>query len=223
MNLIGAGLEADVDDRTGLPAKFRWREFFDIEFLDRIDRQNGRRIACDAGSIDDGLARVGLAVEQSFNEISIVFRAQAIRAGGRESSAGIANHAGTKLEQVLVVAPIQWKIVDLRIAQGAAQGGRGTINERNLVGNHDRLGNLASRQREVDPHILCNLDRDVGALYALESLGLGSHFVNAGLQFGGNIITRRIGGHGAGRAALHIGYSNGRSRHRGAGLIADTT
>src|SRR5208282_3368471 len=34
MNLVGAGLQADIDNRTGLPPKFCRRVFFHVEFLD---------------------------------------------------------------------------------------------------------------------------------------------------------------------------------------------
>ena len=123
MNAVGAGLETDVNHRSRLPAEFGGREFFHVEFLNRVDRQNRRRIAGDTGAVDDGLAGVWLAVEQALNKVGVVFRAQSVGARRRESAAGIAHHAGAQLQQVLVVAAIQRQIVDLRVAQRAAQSG----------------------------------------------------------------------------------------------------
>src|ERR1039458_189162 len=145
VNLVGAGLETHVNHRSRLPPEFGRCKFFHVKLLNRVDRQNRLGIAGDAGSFDDGLAGVGLAVKQALNEVGVVFRAQSVRARGRESAARIALYTGTQLEQVLVVAPVQRQIVDLRVAQRAAQSGGCGVDQRNLLADDHRLGNLPGR------------------------------------------------------------------------------
>src|SRR4029077_15946616 len=72
VNLVCAGLETHVNHRPRFPPEFGRCKFFHIEFLNRVDGQNRRRIASDTGAVDDGLARVGLAVEQALNEVGVV-------------------------------------------------------------------------------------------------------------------------------------------------------
>src|SRR5208337_3041230 len=101
VNLVGAGLETDVNHRSWFPPEFGRCKFFHVKLLNRVDGQNGRRIAGDAGAVDDGLAGVRFAVEQALNEVGVVFRAQSVRARGRESAARVSFHTGTQLQEVL--------------------------------------------------------------------------------------------------------------------------
>ena len=63
VELVGARLHCHVDDRSRLPPVLRRRIFNDVEFLDRVDGQNRRRISRDTGAIDDALARKRLTVK----------------------------------------------------------------------------------------------------------------------------------------------------------------
>ena len=120
VNLVGARLQADVHDCTRFPSIFCGRILLKVEFLNRVHGKNRGGVSGDAGAIDDALAREGFAVEQAVHQISVVFGSESVRAGGGESSARIANHAGTQLQQVLVVAPIQREVVDLLVAERAS-------------------------------------------------------------------------------------------------------
>src|ERR1019366_4127777 len=181
VNLVGAGLETHVNHRSRLPPEFGRCKFFHVKLLNRVDGQNGRRIPSDTGAVDDGLAGVGLAVEQALNKVGVVFRAQSVRARRRESSAWISRPAGTQLEQVLVVPAIQRQIVDLRVAQRAAQSGGGSVDQRNLLGYDHRLGNLPGREGDVDAHVLRDFHDDVYALHGFETLRFCANLVNSGL------------------------------------------
>src|SRR2546425_8944426 len=63
VQLIGARLQPDVNDGSGLPAVFRTRILLEVEFGDGIDGQNGRRISGDAGTVDNALAGERFTVE----------------------------------------------------------------------------------------------------------------------------------------------------------------
>src|SRR5581483_5046076 len=112
-----------VHDRTWLPSVFRGRILLKVEFLDGINRQNGRGIAGDSRTIDNRLAGIRFAVEQAFDEIRVILRAQAVGTRRRKSTAGVAHYAGAQLQKVLVIAAAQGKIVDLFVTERAAQGG----------------------------------------------------------------------------------------------------
>src|SRR5579864_12655 len=124
---IRSRLQSNVHDCAGFPAIFSRGVLLDVELLDRIDRQDGRGISRDAGAIDDALSRKRLAVKQALDEVGIVFGAQAVRAGGRESSAGITDDTRSQLQKVFVVAAIQGEFVDFFIAECPTQRGRGGV------------------------------------------------------------------------------------------------
>ena len=107
VQVVGAGLQSHIHDCSRLPAVFRRRILLQVEFLNRVNRKNRRRVSGDARSVHDGLAGVGLAVEQAFDVIRVVFGAQAVGAGGGKSAAGITHDAGTQLQQILVVTATQ--------------------------------------------------------------------------------------------------------------------
>ena len=55
VQLVGTGLEADVDDNAGLGAEVGAGLLLRSEFLDSVERQGAGGRAGDAGIIDDGL------------------------------------------------------------------------------------------------------------------------------------------------------------------------
>src|SRR5215469_18170117 len=117
MQTVGSGFQTHVDYRSRLPAIVcRW-VLLQVEFLNRVDGENGGGIARDSGTVDDGLSGVGLAVEQTFDEVGIVLGAQTVAAGGRETAARIAHYTGPELKQVLIVAAVQRQVVNFLIAQ----------------------------------------------------------------------------------------------------------
>src|ERR1017187_6022897 len=93
VDVIGARLQCNVDDGTGLPAVFCRRILLNIEFLNGVDGKDGRRVSSDAGSVDDALAGERLAVEQTIDEVSIIFGAQAVAAGRGEAASRITHDA----------------------------------------------------------------------------------------------------------------------------------
>ena len=62
MQFVCAGLYRDVYDRARLPAILRGRVFDDVEFLNGVDWENGRRITGDAGAVNNALAGKRFAV-----------------------------------------------------------------------------------------------------------------------------------------------------------------
>src|SRR5271165_7056153 len=102
MQFVGSRLQAHVDHRSRLPSVFGGRILLDVEFLNRVDGQNRRRVSGDSSAVNNRLPGIGLAVEQTFNKVGVIFGAQAVGAGGGESAARIAHHARTQLQQVLV-------------------------------------------------------------------------------------------------------------------------
>ena len=164
---VGAGLQSNIDDRSRLPSVFRRRIFLNVELLDRVDGQNGCRVAGDACAIDDALSGKGLTVKQAFYEVGVVFGAQAIGAGGGESAAGITHHPGAKLQQILVIAAIQRKIIDFLIAQRSAQSRGGGVQQGNFFLNDDSLSDLSRLQGEICTDIRGDFDDDARSLDGL--------------------------------------------------------
>ena len=150
---VGSRLQSNIDDRARFPSIFGRRIFLNVEFLDRIDGQNGGGISGDARAVDDALAGEWLAVKEPIDEISVVFRAQAVGAGSRESAAGITHHAGTQLQQIFVVAAVQRQVVDFLVAERSAQSGGSGIDQGNLFLDDYRFGNFAGLKREVGAHV----------------------------------------------------------------------
>ena len=139
VHLIGARLQPHINDRSRLPAIFRRGILLQIELLNRIDRQNGRRIPGNARAIDEALARKGFAVIETVDDVHVVFGAKAVGARGRESATRIAHHAGPQLQQVLVIASIQRQVINLLVAEGSAEGRGGEVEHWDLFGHRDRL------------------------------------------------------------------------------------
>ena len=202
---VGAGLETDVDHRSRLPSIFRGGILLDVEFLDGINGQNGGGVSGNAGPVDDRLARVRFAVEQTFDEVGIVLGAQAIAAGGGEAASGIADNAGTKLQQVFVIAAVEGKIVDFLVAQGSAESGGRGVDQGHIAADFDGFVHVAGGERQVHLGIGGNLEQNAGTGDGLESLGFGANRVGAGREGGDKIVAGIVGGGGPGGTALHIG------------------
>ena len=47
----------------------------DVELLNGVDGENGRRVTRDPGAVDDGLSRIRLAVEEAFYKVSVILGA----------------------------------------------------------------------------------------------------------------------------------------------------
>src|SRR4029077_3576046 len=132
---FGPRFQSYIDDRSWFPAIFSRRVLLQIKFLNGVNRQNGGGVYYNSGAVDDALSREGLGIVQTVNQVSVVFGAKPVGAGGGESSAGITNYARTQLQQVLVIAAIQRQIVDFSIAECAAQCGGSCIDQRNVFGD----------------------------------------------------------------------------------------
>ena len=162
--MIGAGFEADVDDRARLPSVFGGRILLDIEFLNGVDGEDGGGVSGNAGAVDDGLTGIGFAVEEAFDEVGVVFGAEAVGAGGGEAAAGITHDAGAKLQEVFVIASAQRQVVDFLVAQGAAESGGGGVDEGDVAADDYDLGNVARLEGEIGANVGGDFDGNVGAL-----------------------------------------------------------
>ena len=172
-------------------------------------------------AINDCLSGIGLAIEQAFDKISVVFGAQAVGAGGGESAAGITHHARTKLQQVFIVAAVQRQVVDFLVAQRASQSGGGGVEQRNFFGDGHDFGNVAGLQSEIGANVGRDLDRNAGPLHRFEALRFDVNLVGSRGQVGGHVVSRSVSGESSRSAALHVGDNHVCSRNGGAALVGD--
>src|SRR3974377_2533555 len=106
MEIVRSRLQPHIDNRPRLPAVLSRGILLDVEFLDRIDRQDRRRITSDAGAVNDALPRKRLTVIQAVDEIKIIFCSQTVRAGRGKSTAWIAHNSRPELQQGRVFSPV---------------------------------------------------------------------------------------------------------------------
>ena len=106
MHVVATGLQAHIHHHSGFPSVLRRGILLQIELLNRVDGQNGCRVAGNSGAVNDCLPGVGLTIEQTFDEVGVIFRAQAVGAGGGKSATGITHDAWPKLQQVFIVAAV---------------------------------------------------------------------------------------------------------------------
>src|SRR5580693_4815777 len=97
MKRVCPRLQSHIDDSAGLPAKFCRRILLDVEFLDGVNRQDGRRVARNARSVDDALPGKRLAIEEAVDDISVVLGAKSVGACRGKTASGIAYYSGTQL------------------------------------------------------------------------------------------------------------------------------
>ena len=221
MQSVCTRLNSDVNDRAWLPSVFSRGVLLQVEFLNRVDRENGRRVAGDSRSVNDCLPGVGLTVVQAINEVGIVLGAQAVGARGGEATARIAHHARTELQQVLVVTAIERQIVDLFVAESPAQSGGGRIQQRHVFGDYDGFRNASRLQRQVDTNVLRHFQSDVSALESLEALGLGADLVGARGQVGHDVAAVVVGRNRTARSPLNVGDRDHGSLKRRPGLVSN--
>ena len=118
----------------------------------------------------------------------------AVGALGPGSAAGLNHHAGAQAQKVLVVAAIQRHVDDVRVVEGAAEGGVGGLHQRHGFGDRDGLFLLAGLKSQVDANFLADSDVNVLALEFLETLGLGANCKVAGSQVGSVIFSGVVRG-----------------------------
>ena len=204
MECVCAGLERHIHHRARLPAVLGRGVLNQVELLNGVDWKNRRRVACDTRPVDDALPGEGFAVEKAVYDVGVVFGAQSIGAGGRKAATGIADHARAQLQQVLIVAAIQRKFVDLLVAERSTQSRGGRVNERFLFGDNDSFCSFACLQGEVDLGVRCDHDLDIGPFAGLEAFGLNSNLVDARREIRSNISASLGGCKGSHGAPLQI-------------------
>ena len=72
MQIVRAGLDANVHDRTGLPAVFRSGIFLGLEFVDGIDRHDRSGIARGHYSVKYALAHPGVAGHNAVDHVNVI-------------------------------------------------------------------------------------------------------------------------------------------------------
>src|SRR5262249_7576504 len=101
VEVVGTGLEAEVDDRAGFPSILGCWILLRVEFLDGVDGQDGSRRSLHAFGIDDGGAVVRVVVVGAVDDEVVVLRTIAVRADRKKAAAGRALDAGPQYDQVL--------------------------------------------------------------------------------------------------------------------------
>src|SRR5205807_139275 len=130
---------------------------------------------------------------------------------GPRRAARLDHHTWAQIQQILVVALIQWHIVDVRVVECAAQGGVGGLHERDGLGDGDALGLLAGLNGQVHSNLLTDFDRHVLTLQSLKAIGLCADDIGAGNKGGSVILPGVIAGESSRDAPVLI-YD----RYRGA-------
>ena len=219
---VGARFHRHVDDGPGLPAVFRGGILLHVKLLNRVNRQDRRRVSCDARAVDDALAGEGFAVKDAIHNVCIVFGAKAVGAGGGKSASRITDHTRPELQKVFVVASIQGEIVDFFIAQRAAKrGGRG-VKKRYLLGDHDCFRGISWLQQDVHANVRRHFQLNVLALIGLEALGCRAHLVHPRKQIGRDKFSRLVRDQRAREVSLHVCDADLCADDHGVRFVMDT-
>ena len=173
--------------------------------------------------VDDGGRVIRIVAIDTVNNKVVVFRTIAIGTDGEEAAAGISLDAGAKRDKVLEIAPIEWKIVDLFIAERAAEGIAGGVEKRRFFGNEDRVGNRARTEIKVEGDIFGDLKFYISAFGSLKTFGFGPDPVFARSEVADEVLTRDVSDGGTRNATIRIGDGDSSSTNGAAGVILDGT
>jgi hypothetical protein len=129
-----------VHDTAIEPPEFcRWAVGFDLEFLDRVDVRKERH-----------LSRLGLQHRDPVEQILVRARPAAVDA--RQRRAGRQRHSRRQPSQRNEAAAIQRQVYNLSVIYHLTESGTGAAKERRVGGDHDRVGEAADLESEVQPH-----------------------------------------------------------------------
>ena len=187
MDVVGARFQSDASDCAGLPAELGPRIDLRIELLNRIYRYKGGGITDDSGSVGDAQAHEGFVVGNAVDDVAGVLGTNTVGALGPGSAARVDHGAGTERNKILVIAAVQWQIINNLVAYRAAESGGGGVHHRDFFGDSDRFGCRAGLEDGVDARVLANFYQDILALKNLETLEFGAHGISAGLKVQSNI------------------------------------
>jgi hypothetical protein len=196
VNVVGAGLDADVDDDDGLGAEISLRLLGGVEFLNGVERQRAGGGAGDAGVVDDGFA-VGVVVVGSVDDEIVVVGAVAVGGERVEAAAGITLHAGMKREEILEVAALQGEFVDRLIRKDTAEYGVTGFGERGFVFDFYGFGDRADLEAEIDLDVVAGFDLDAFADELGEALRLDGDGVETWVDAGRCVVAGGVGLDGA--------------------------
>ena len=181
---IGPRPDSHVHYGPGLPAVLRFGIFLEVEFLDGVDGQDHRRIGKRTRHIGDraGIAEIG--IDNAVQHPGGFIGPKVVGALGPGRAARLDHHTWTQIQQVLVIAAIQRHIVDVRVAEGAAQRGARRIHQWDGFVDRDGLALRAGLYGQVDSDLLADLEHNILTCQRLETRKLDADRVRAGNQSG---------------------------------------
>ena len=180
----------------------------------------GRRAGY-AHVIDHAFAVVEVVVIGPVNHVVVVFEAVAIGGHAVKAAAWSALYARPQFQQVLEVPSLQGQLVDELVGHGAAERIRHGVDRRLLAFDLDGFRNRARIKLEIDADIGRHFQTDTAPLRGLEGGRGGPQHIDAGVEIGSCVFSRRVGLQHALDARLRIPND-----HRGlgndcAGLVGD--
>src|SRR5580704_3307392 len=78
MQIVGPGLQSNVNDRARFPSVLGRRILNDVEFLNRVDRQNGCGVSLHTSAVNHGERRQRMVVREAVNDVTVILRMAAI-------------------------------------------------------------------------------------------------------------------------------------------------
>ncbi len=193
VDVVGAGLDADVDEHAGFRAIVGAGLLGGVELLNRVERERAGGRAGDAGVVHDGFAVVGVVVVGAVDDEVVVVGAIAVGRERVEAAAGIALDAGMKREQVLEVAALERQLVDRFVGEDAAQHGVARFGERSFIFHFDGFVDRADLEMEIDFEIVADFDLHAFAHDFGEAGRFDGDRVDAGIDARRGVIAGRVG------------------------------
>ena len=116
MDVVGPGFQSDAGYRAWFPAELGLGIDLRIELLNRINRYKRGGITDDSGCVGDAEAHEGFVVGNAVDDVAGVLGTNPVGALCPGSAAWVDHRAGTERDKILVVAPVQWQVVNDFIA-----------------------------------------------------------------------------------------------------------
>src|SRR5947208_10703710 len=127
MDVVGARFQSDACYGAWFPAELGLRIDLRIELLNRIYRYKGGGITDDSGSVGDAQAHEGFVVGYTVDDVAGVLGTNPVGALGPGSASRVDHGAGTERNKILVIAAVQWQIINNLVAYRAAESGGGGV------------------------------------------------------------------------------------------------
>ena len=205
--------------RDGLQTVFGRRIFLCVEFLNGVNGEMASRSALNAFGVDDGGCVVRIVAIDTVNDEVVVFGTIAVGADREKSATGITLDTRAQGDEILEIAAIQRKVIDFFVAEGAAEGVVGSVEERNFFRDEDSVGNSAWAEIEVEVNVFSDLKLDVGALGGFETLGFDTDLIFARGEIADEVFAGGVGGGGTTDATLGVCDGDGGTPDGAAGVV----